>query len=450
MVSHNLKYVLFLLLIFCSYNGYTQQVYSEVDLSKNSVYIGEPVEVRVSVFTSTWFTKGVDPGNVKVDGAFTIYFRGVSTSKQVKGKTHAGVQMIFNVFPYEQDDIVFPSLEITVETPPEGGYKGVRKTIKTREKPIQVKPVPKSYGKADWLVSTDVVVAENWIGNRKNVKVGEVLERRITRTAAGTVSGLIPALSWDTLAHVSAYPARSSADDMKTKTAISAKRTDGIKYLFEKEGEVTLPKIEIQWWNPVRERLYKRTIREIKINVQPNPNLGMLESVRDSLATLNSAGSDTSVDQKNFWQRLTKTQISMLIVLMVLLIYLIYKFDTIVQGVKGIWEFYRKKREAYRRSEKYYFRQFILKAKSDDRKETLKAAYQWIDRLKLKEPTLKYFAGNFGNDALLDDIDRLETQTINSSNKVSVNIADWKLARQEYMKTSDSVDTGAKTMWINP
>jgi hypothetical protein len=450
MVSLNLKYVLFLLLIYSGYGGYAQQVYSEVNLSKNAVYIGEPVEVRVSVFTSTWFTKGVDPGNVKVDGAFTIYFRGASISKQINGKTHAGVQMIFNVFPYEQNDIIFPSLEITVETPAEGGYKGVQRTIKTREKPIQVKPVPKSYGKADWLVSTDVAVAENWTGNRNNVKVGEVLERRITRTAAGTVSGLIPALSWDTLAHVSAYPARSAADDIKTRTAISAKRTDGIKYLFEKEGEITLPKIEIQWWNPVRERLYKRTIREITINVQPNPNLGMLESIRDSLAILNAAGSETNVETPSFWQRLTKKQIAMLIMLLVIVIYLIYKFDTIVQWVKGTWELYRKKREAYRRSEKYYFRQFILKAKSDDRKETLKAAYQWIDRLHLKEPTLKYFAENFGNDALLNDVHLLEAQTLSSSKKVSVSTTHWQAARQEYIKTNYSVDTGAKTMWINP
>jgi hypothetical protein len=402
------------------------------------------------VFTSTWFTKGVDPGNVKVDGAFTIYFRGVSISKQVNGKTHAGVQMIFNVFPYEQNDIVFPSLEISVETPPEGDFKGVQRTIKTREKRIQVMPVPKSYGKADWLVSTDVVVAENWIGNRNNVKVGEVLERKITRTAAGTVSGLIPALSWDSLAHVSVYPSRSAVDDIKTRTEISAKRTDGVKYLFEKEGEITLPKIEIQWWNPLRERLYKRTIREITINVQPNPNLGMLESIRDSLAILNATGSDANAETQNFWQRLTKKQIAVLIVLLVLLIYLLYKFDAIVQGVKGIWALYRKKREAYRRSEKYYFRQFILKAKSNDKREVLNAVYQWIDRLQLKEPTLRYFAENFGNDAVLSDVNRLETDKIDNSNNLSVAITHWQAAREAYMKTSDSANTVAKTMWINP
>mgnify|MGYP000539152597 FL=1 len=85
---------------------------SSVSLSKNSVYVGEPVQVTVSVFTSTWFTKGVNPGNIKVNGAFTVYFRSLSTSKQVNGKTFAGVQLYFNVFPYENEPIEFPSLEI--------------------------------------------------------------------------------------------------------------------------------------------------------------------------------------------------------------------------------------------------------------------------------------------------------------------------------------------------
>ena len=77
--------VLFLLVGFM---GMAQKhLITDVRLNKSTVYVGEPVEVSVSVYSSTWFTKGVNPGNIKVNDAFTVYFRSLSNSKQINGQT---------------------------------------------------------------------------------------------------------------------------------------------------------------------------------------------------------------------------------------------------------------------------------------------------------------------------------------------------------------------------
>ena len=117
------KIILFLTGLTFTHSVSSQTVWSEVNLNKQAVYVGEPVEVSITVYTSTWFTRGIDPGNIKVNGAFTVYFRPVTTSFQRDGQNYAGVQLIYNVFPYSEKDIVFPSLDIAVETPPEGDYK---------------------------------------------------------------------------------------------------------------------------------------------------------------------------------------------------------------------------------------------------------------------------------------------------------------------------------------
>ncbi len=90
-----------LLGLFISQSGNAQKLWSEVELNRSSVYVGQPIQVTVKVYTSTWFTEGVNPGNVKVNGAFTVYFRSVSVSKKEAGKTIAGVEMIFNVLIIE-------------------------------------------------------------------------------------------------------------------------------------------------------------------------------------------------------------------------------------------------------------------------------------------------------------------------------------------------------------
>src|SRR5690606_9487680 len=113
-------------------------------------------------------------------------FRPVSRSFQRDGQNYAGVELIYHVFPYGDKDVVFPPLKIEVETPPEGDFKGVKRILKTAEKHIRVKPIPPNFREEQWLVATGLRVADHWSGNRQQVKVGDVLERRISRTAFGT------------------------------------------------------------------------------------------------------------------------------------------------------------------------------------------------------------------------------------------------------------------------
>jgi hypothetical protein len=54
-------------------------------------------------------------------------------------------------------------------------------------------------------------------------------------------------------------------------------------YLFEKEGDLTIPEMVFTWYNSYQKQLYKRTLKAIKVQVQSNPYLGVLASVRDSL-----------------------------------------------------------------------------------------------------------------------------------------------------------------------
>ena len=99
------KKLLFLLFVVLSLQSLTaQQIWGEARLNKSSVYVGEPVQVSVTVYTSTWFTKGLDLGNIKVNGAFSVYFRPVSKSFQRNGKNFAGVELIYNVFPFSEDN----------------------------------------------------------------------------------------------------------------------------------------------------------------------------------------------------------------------------------------------------------------------------------------------------------------------------------------------------------
>ena len=352
------------------------------------------------------------------------------------------------MFPYDDEDLVFPSLEMVVETPDEGGFKGIKRSVKTKSTDIVVKAVPNGYNANDWLVANNVSVNESWQGDLKTVKVGDVIQRSVYRKAYGTVSELIPPVFWDSIQGVSIYPSRSSINTEKTKTSISATRTESVRYLFEKEGTVTLPEITITWWNPNQNKLLKRSLKEKIIDVLPNPDLGMLETVKDSLNVGNQEISEASSDDeaiKIFGLSLK----DFLIYLIVILIcsYLIYKFLKWLLISKGLLAKWKQQRLEALASEQHFFKIFLKQVSNKNKKEAINAIYLWIDRLHLKEPTLAYFASTYGSDMFISNIRKT---SLDQPFDPLVHVEEIKMARKKYLKTLNQISITKSGDWINP
>lgn len=450
MVKSALHICIGLFILMISASAVSQRhVFSEVKINRSEVYVGQPVEVSVGIYTSTWFTKGLNFGNIKVNGAFTLYFRSVSTNKKINGKTYAGVIAIYNVFPYDDADLVFPSLEFTVETPNEGDYKGIPIQVKTQERTIPVRSVPNGFDRDQWLVASGVNVSETWSKNETRIKVGDVIQRSITRNVNGTVSELIPPIIWDSISGISSYPTRSEVRNEKTKTSIKSFRTEGVRYLFEKEGVVTLPEIEVSWWNPNQKKLFKRTLASKTFEVLPNPDLGMLESARDSLeVSLNSEQEASPSDEEKLIFGLTYTEFARYLLGGFLLIYVFYRLLRWVFVTKGLLKKIRDRRVAYLSSEPYFYKRFQASLKEQEIQITINALYRWIDQLNLEEPTLQYFAQAYGNEEFKSfssvSLEKITAQEFKNQK------SNFQNARSVYLQGLDKEIDGNNTVWINP
>lgn len=442
-----IKYILMVFAFASFINAEAQShVFCETVTNKSSVYVGEPIELSVFVYTSTWFTKGVDPGNIKINGAFTIYFRSVSQSKQIKGKTYAGVQIIYNVFPYDDSDLIIPEIEINVESPDEGGYKGIKRSVKTKVKKIKVKAIPASSNSEEWLVADNLTIDENWIGDIKNVKVGDVIERQISISVYGTVSELIPPIKWDSITGVSNYPNRAEVKSNKTKTSISATRNESNRFLFEKEGEIIIPEIVLTWWNPIQNKLFKRSLKSVSINVLPNPNLGIIESIKDSLTIVNTAGTDETIDDAEF-KILSYSIKEIVIGLIAILIiaFLLFKFSLML--IK--WK--KKRHQQYLISEKYYFDQFIKDSHKNISSSTINRLYLWIGMLDFNPKTLANFNSNYGNKILKKDIEKIENLLKTGIERdISINANEWKQSRRKYLISRKNKNNSSHYSVLNP
>ncbi|MGY0393380.1 BatD family protein [Bizionia sp. KMM 8389] len=442
-----LKYIIFFL-VAISAQSYGQQLISYVSVNHNSAYIGQPVQMTVSVYTNTWFTSGVDVGNIQVEGALTVYFRSVSNSKEFSGKRFSGVDFIYNLFPTKAGELTIPELTIHVESPKTGGYKGIKHVIHTKPKKIMVSDIPVGYDPNNWLVSSSLNINENWNTTLKDVKVGDVLQRTITRSAAGTLSEFIPEIVWDSVPGVSIYKTRPRTNTTKSKTAVSAKRVEMVNYLFEKEGEVVLPKIEFVYWNYYTKKFYKKVIDSTVVQVAPNDDLEMLASIKKQLEA-STKEPEVAEDKPFLILGITPKRFVIYLVLLVLASYVLFRL------LKWLIPYSKKSYTAYIHSERYMFSKVSHALKKKHAEEFIKLLTQWMLLLDLETQSFDYFIKVYGTDNLKTEYNKLLSNMYqNNTNSVSNSSAlleALKASRARYFKVLEARDKPKlDSDWLNP
>jgi hypothetical protein len=432
-----------------SFSMLAQNLLSYVTVNNTTPYVGQPVQVKVSVYTTTWFTSGIDVGNIQVDKALTVYFRSVSSVKTIKGKKYAGVEFYYNVFPTQEGSVVIPSLEIHVETPKEGDYKGVKRVLRTKSKSITVKPVPLGYDPQKWLVSRSLSVNQKWSIPLTDIKVGDVVRRSIYRSARGTLSEFIPATKWDSIAGVSLYPTRSIVNTNKSRTGVSSNRSETVSYLFEKEGEIIMPVMTYMYWNPTNKKFYQKQLDSIRVLVKPNKDLVMLTRIKKSLQQEHLEEAKTEAPFLIFGVTL-KTFIKYALFG---LIVLILSFKTLII----IFSVLKKTFYSYLTSEKYAFNQVLKAINNSDYASYSKTVHVWLEKMGNPYPSVRQLIEAYGDEELRNTFS-IVNEALFKHKKKNDNLnraamkKGLKQVRKIYIESHKSKNemTKTNTNWLNP
>ena len=375
-------------------NGHAQ-CFAQVSLDRSSVYVQQPFRITITVLTATWYTAPLDFDNIQIPNTFMLSFdRTIPGMFTVNNRQYAGLQFYFIAFPYRSGNFSIPSIHIVAETPPVGSSQSRKVTIKTEAKNFTVKPVPENMHGENWFVAKNVFVSERWSKPLNNLKVGDIIQRTITIDAKGTLPQFIPQLSKDSLDFASSYLRDATLHDERNDYDANGKLEQSVIYLLEKEGDFTIPAIPVEWWNPNSSKRYSRSAAARNIHVGPNPNLGIVATLKDSLQLSQPVGTITSNKKttKTFFGIAWYWFIVMLLAVMILLYELV---RLIVRQVKN----YKIRRARYILGESYAFKQFMHSPL--DMQVLLNHFYRWWDKLafrgKSASPSWQMRQDHFGN-----------------------------------------------------
>ncbi|MGC3946509.1 MAG: BatD family protein [Chryseolinea sp.] len=366
------RVVMISILVLLAARAQAQSCFATAQLDRHSVYVQQPFKVTITVMTATWFTAPVEFDNLQVPNAFVLPFdRNFPGMFDHNGKQYAGIQFYFIVFPYRAGDFTLPPIVVHATTPPEGSSESKPITLKTPQLRFVVKPVPAD-SKDEWFVAKSATIHERWNKSLAHLKVGDVIERTVIINAKGTLPQFIPVLKEQKLNFANVYPQDPELKDLRDDYDANGELTQSFIYLMEKEGSFTIPPMAVSWWNPNARKMNKRSLRQHKITVQPNPDLGMVATIKDSLeATQHPVAVTTAKKTLTImgmkWYVFAAFAVPALAILYFLL--------------RLLWRFIQRERKhymQYKQSELYWFRHVL---RSSSPKDVWIRLYEWWDRV---------------------------------------------------------------------
>ncbi|MCP4074794.1 MAG: protein BatD [Gammaproteobacteria bacterium] len=135
---------------------------------------------------------------------------------------------------------------------------------------IAVLPVPANINVNPWLPAKNFQLLEQWPANPPQFVQSEPVTRTLSIKAEGLTAAQLPVLPDISIDGLKQYPDQPLLNDIQNDTGITGYRVEKIALIPTVSGKITLPAIDIPWWNTTTQKREVASIPARIINVIPS------------------------------------------------------------------------------------------------------------------------------------------------------------------------------------
>jgi len=170
------------------------------------------------------------------------------------GRNYHVVERRYALIPQHAGNIELPSLQFQGElidpTDPDSFFAmGTPATAASPTVPIEVLPVPSTWGSSAWLPARAVSLALEGIPADGKARVGQPLDLAMTVQATGLPYEALPALSLPDLEGATVYPDKPVTGTRNDGQWLIGRRQQNFAVVPGQAGTLTIPAITLKWWN---------------------------------------------------------------------------------------------------------------------------------------------------------------------------------------------------------
>ena len=256
--------------------------YSRLSSDRQQAYAQQQIVITVQLFSAR-NVSAYGLGDLDFNGG-DVVARQLGDEKQyqtlVGGRNYLVIERRYAIFP--QSDGLLQISPILAEgrlgTGGNAFFGSLRggQVVRARSNAlsIAVLPVPKSAPANPWLPARHLELTEQWPQTPPHFVEGEPITRTLSIKAEGLTAAQLPELPKFKAAEWKQYPDQPLLNDVVNDDGITGYRVEKVALIPTRPGKMTLPAIDIKWWNtstqkPALAHIPARVIKVAKSTAKP-------------------------------------------------------------------------------------------------------------------------------------------------------------------------------------
>lgn len=342
-------------------------------LTPAQVVVGQPATLVVEVMAPNYMTKPPVMSDFQIANAITRSDANMNFSERQGEMTYAGIRYTFLISPQEPGSYAVTGQPITItyaDNPPHTRVAQVPVPATRFEAVIP----DAARGLDPFLSATRLSLKQDIQPSSPTLKVGDAVTRIVTIEAEGAPAMLLPPTTFAPIAGTRVYPSAPQLNDRLNRGSdgLSSTRTDRATYMLEEAGTLTLPAIEIAWWDVKEEKIQRARLDPQSFKVAGGASASKRRSEQGGL----SAPRRLILFVLEHWLGLVTGIIAAALV--------IWATPSVVRNLRRSVQ---RRREIYRQSEACAYRELSRLASQNDPRQTYRALLAWLSRFGPAAPT---------------------------------------------------------------
>ena len=248
-----------------------QPVFIETTVDKDMAFIQEQIILTHRLHYSVPL-QDISISEFEIPDAIIQQISEERFNKRINGKNYSIIEIKFALFGQSVGKLKIPSQRFTAFETSNSGFggffsRGNRVIRLTEEKIVNIAAIPAHLSASRWMPSSQVRIEQSWSDNSNTLTAGEPITRTITISALGLSAAQIQPLPSLQNNQLKLYPDQPTLEDKQTNRGILGVRTESVAIVPNQAGQITIPAIEIEWWDTVNNRMQTSRLPSKTFNV---------------------------------------------------------------------------------------------------------------------------------------------------------------------------------------
>ena len=223
-----------------------------MELETESAIPGQPIGLRITVLTPTWFPQPPVFPSFEVPNAIVrLPPRGSGpTSERIGRETWSGVTRNYRIYPMVPGRFRIPPRPVTVTYADADTRQPVAIDMSTEAVDFRGLLPEGAEGLDPFIAARELALEQTIEGSPESLEPGDAVVRVITARITGTSPMFLPPLTTALEADgLSAYPDEPLVTETDERGVLSGERTERVTYVAETGGRFAVPPIRLQWFD---------------------------------------------------------------------------------------------------------------------------------------------------------------------------------------------------------